>query len=412
MATSLQVALFGAAVALVSGWQRRQRRRSHGDDASADGISGGSAIDASGAAPHCSCCAIGRADAGAVRGLHFDDAEFTCGFVPRSSPVYRDPESLAHASELTRRDKELISRCYALRDTYPPPIQSNFNVIAVISGVAPDGSVFTITGCNNETCNIGGSLCAERSAMSKLRLRPWKALTSVHIVTDSPDPVTPGMLCREYLAEFAADTLRVVVHASKSCLVTTLGDLLPMRPLYTGVVRDDVVAHALDFSSRAESLSTLPAVRVAELQGVDGTALLNQVLEATRGDAKDYLFPIRLAAGFLFSDGTTECAWQDKALEYGSTMDPVSKLMLEVERHRARGAEPVLLLMADQFGVLHAPFARARSLLFENDFDELVVVAHDVHGKLQRHTLAELVPACPKLDEVWADAPARPEATV
>tara|TARA_R110002050_G_scaffold64780_2_gene140832 strand:- start:505 stop:990 length:486 start_codon:yes stop_codon:yes gene_type:complete len=66
-----------------------------------------------------------------------------------------------------------------------------------------------------------------------------------------------------------------------------------------------------------------------------------------------------------FTSGTIVTTHQNKALEYGSTLDPVVKLMYVMEDFIGRGDYPERIVMVDQFGILHAPFAQARALLAE-----------------------------------------------
>ena len=56
-------------------------------------------------------------------------------------------------------------------------------------------------------------------------------------------------------------------------------------------------------------------------------------------------------------------------------------------------SKPKLLLMVDQFGVCHAPFASARSLLTEHGYQDILCVVHDSSGKLSTHKASSLVPA-------------------
>ena len=52
-------------------------------------------------------------------------------------------------------------------------------------------------------------------------------------------------------------------------------------------------------------------------------------------------------------------------MEYGGTIDAVSMLRMEIERRILEGSSPLLIIHVDQFGILHAPFAKARSHLAE-----------------------------------------------
>ena len=53
-------------------------------------------------------------------------------------------------------------------------------------------------------------------------------------------------------------------------------------------------------------------------------------------------------------------------------------------------------LQVDQHGLLHAPFAPARSFLYENDFDSAVLYVHTASGALAQVHIAELVPDAPR----------------
>ena len=90
-------------------------------------------------------------------------------------------------------------------------------------------------------------------------------------------------------------------------------------------------------------------------------------------------------ASVLFDDGSTEVAWQLKAMEYGATLDAVSLLAQPICMRQLCGggaagggacARPVLILQVDQFGVLHAPFAPARSFLHEHRHDGVTIAVH------------------------------------
>jgi hypothetical protein len=43
---------------------------------------------------------------------------------------------------------------------------------------------------------------------------------------------------------------------------------------------------------------------------------------------------------------------------------------------------PKMLVMTDQFGVAHAPFAQARSLLTEHGYGELQIIVHSFNDDL------------------------------
>ena len=58
-----------------------------------------------------------------------------------------------------------------------------------------------VVGTNDECGGyIGGAICAERAGLVQLRFAPPHRITKIVICTDSIDPISPGMLCREFLA--------------------------------------------------------------------------------------------------------------------------------------------------------------------------------------------------------------------
>lgn len=88
-----------------------------------------------------------------------------------------------------------------------PPQQSYFRVVAVVffSRIGMNGvrsnERYHVVGTNDEPHAIGGSICAERAALMQLRFVPdLEAITKVVIVTDDADAISPGMLCREFMA--------------------------------------------------------------------------------------------------------------------------------------------------------------------------------------------------------------------
>jgi hypothetical protein len=136
----------------------------------------------------------------------------------------------------------------------------------------------------------------------------------------------------------------------------------------------------------------------------------------------EYLYPIHYAAGVLFDDGTTAVARSEYCLEWGTSMDACDRLS-DAAGHACatRGARPLVLLHVDNFGVCHAPHARARSWFSEYGFGPCFVFVHAAGGKggvegaaeggarLLRTTLAHLAPEVP---QIHLSKPAAPAAQV
>lgn len=118
---------------------------------------------------------------------------------------------MEHQPHLTSHDDlldVLLAHKYRISLTSPPR-QSYFRVVAVVffSLVDNNGIVVHrderhhVVGTNDEPHSIGGSICAERAALLQLRFIPnLDSITKIVIVTDNSDCVSPGMLCREFMA--------------------------------------------------------------------------------------------------------------------------------------------------------------------------------------------------------------------
>ena len=139
---------------------------------------------------------------------------------------------MKNLDSITVQDKEDIKLSHQYRLTVIPPRQSSFRVVALIyyqllgeeeeeeeeetnendseeNGVNASISTNTSTrnyvvGTNDEPCYMNGSLCAERAALVQLRFLPIKRITKVVITTDSPQPIFPGFLCREFMCSHVA----------------------------------------------------------------------------------------------------------------------------------------------------------------------------------------------------------------
>lgn len=125
--------------------------------------------------------------------------------------------------------------------------------------------------------------------------------------------------------------------------------------------------------------------------------MVQQQLLVDARQCKCYPHPIQYAAAVLFSDGTIETSCMQQAMEYGNTLDAVSLLASHLLSRRQAAVTPTLLLHVDNFGILHAPFAVARSFLTEREFDVPMVVM-DGSCMLHRCTTKQFVPNNPDID--------------
>jgi hypothetical protein len=98
-----------------------------------------------------------------------------------------------------------------------PPRQSFFRVVALVFfSRAVDGFVqserYTVVGTNDKPHSVGGLICAEHAALMQLRFIPdLREITKIIIVTDEVDAISPGMLCRKFMASHNCIPLEVQI---------------------------------------------------------------------------------------------------------------------------------------------------------------------------------------------------------
>lgn len=133
-------------------------------------------------------------------------------------------------------DEELIEQARQVRERAYAPY-SRFQVGAAV--VTETGEVFA--GCNVENASYGLSMCAERTALLKMVSNGHHRLRAIAVIADTERPASPCGACRQVLAEFAGNNVRVLLTNLKGDLFeTTVGELLP------GAFRQD----DLDLGSR------------------------------------------------------------------------------------------------------------------------------------------------------------------
>ena len=110
----------------------------------------------------------------------------------------------------------------ALANAYVP--YSDYRVGAALR--TADGSVYT--GCNIENANYSNSLHAEEVAVAKAVSDDHGEFERIAVSSGVRDGVTPCGMCRQTLAEFAADDLVVVCdEGDMETSEYALGELLP-----------------------------------------------------------------------------------------------------------------------------------------------------------------------------------------
>ncbi|HEL9597535.1 TPA: cytidine deaminase [Streptococcus suis] len=108
------------------------------------------------------------------------------------------------------------------RHAYVP--YSHFPVSAVL--VAKDGQIFT--GVNIENASFGLTNCAERTAIFKAVSEGVLDFSEIVIYGQTEKPISPCGACRQVMAEFFEQDLKVTLVAKdKSTVEMTVGELLP-----------------------------------------------------------------------------------------------------------------------------------------------------------------------------------------
>lgn len=266
-----------------------------------------------------------------------------------------------------------------LRKSYTAPPQSKFRVAAVLRFRRADGSEGVIEAVNAEPhdANIRGAICAERAALCRFQREEPQAGTRVIrvvCVTDSPSPIWPGPMCREFLTASCDPDAEVAVAGSKDPMkITTkaLRELLPLPSVYRRRDQPSILAFGKELEKK---VSAPPDKRFA-------AAYAAAVEKARSQQAQLTVFPVVFAAAVHFDDGRVHCVCELKGMEYGCTVDAVSLLMPEIIRARdEKLPAATCVVQADQFGVAHAPFAAARTLLVEHGFTDVLCSAHNDNG--------------------------------
>lgn len=309
--------------------------------------------------------------------------------------------SLHYVSSYRQSDKQhddayYLQRAHRLRLALTKPVQSRFRVVAIL--VLEDGQL--IYGANDEAAvSIGGSICAERGAMLQYRLlqtnssdpSTWPKIVKVYIVTDAHIPIPPGTLCREYMLGSPATTTNTPIimqsaDTTSKPWISSLGALYPHASPYVKLTVEEQL-------ERGPSLAKAQPSPTVTDDTPFTTADIARVIQAAQtiaqtDDIRDHVHPIRYGVAILTSGGSSGSsvikysAAQRKALEYGSTQDAVAQTLALLWNDKSTNNEaksnpgmfPMLLAQVDQFGVVHTPFAMARSMLVEYGYGDTMYV--------------------------------------
>ncbi len=117
----------------------------------------------------------------------------------------------------------LLETARAVREQAYAPY-SGFKVGAAVR--AASGAVYA--GCNVENVAYPEGTCAEAGAIAAMVAAGDRVIAEVLVIADSPEPVPPCGGCRQKIAEFAAQDVRVTLCTTDGLTRTmTVADLLP-----------------------------------------------------------------------------------------------------------------------------------------------------------------------------------------
>lgn len=305
--------------------------------------------------------------------------------------------------------EKLVHYCNRQRlSLHSKPSQSKFNVVALFFIVTSDGERHIVEGLNAEQAYIGGAICAERSAMTQLRKYTSPIVEKVVITTDSEEPISPGILCREYMMSVCSPDMPIILGNASGNQIAEfrLGEIHPAPYIYRKQDRNQVLAFAKGFAQLCANQHNHQSLWNEEERILYARAM--QGIDRTRRTTS--LHPITFSAAVMFNhssysgrsdDTDVEVSGWLPALEYGASLCPVQLLLREFEKRRTveEGEAMYLsatIIMVDNLGIAHAPFASARSLLAEHGYTEsTTVMYHGEDGSEKRCLVQDLVPPPP-----------------
>ncbi|NGM67659.1 cytidine deaminase [Natronolimnobius sp. AArcel1] len=125
---------------------------------------------------------------------------------------------------MARSDADLIEAARDIQTQAHVPY-SEYRVGAALE--TADGEVFV--GCNLENANYSNSLHAEEVAIAEAVKTGHRDFARLAVSSGRRDGVTPCGMCRQTLAEFCDDNLRVLCDEGEDAEPTeyTLSELLP-----------------------------------------------------------------------------------------------------------------------------------------------------------------------------------------
>jgi cytidine deaminase len=128
---------------------------------------------------------------------------------------------LVAAETLTPELRRLLDAAALVRKRAYAPY-SRFLVGAAVEAVS--GQVYV--GANVENATYGATICAERSAVTRMVADGDRELVRVAVYTEAEEPAMPCGICRQVISEFGRD-VTIVTATPAGVRVVTLAELFP-----------------------------------------------------------------------------------------------------------------------------------------------------------------------------------------
>lgn len=121
----------------------------------------------------------------------------------------------------------LFKKLFSKARPYLKRAHSPYSGIQVASSVMmTDGRIFS--GCNIENASYGGTICAERVAITKAISEGGKKIRAIFVITNQNEIWPPCGLCRQVIAEFATpQTIVYCANLKKKFTKSLFSDLFP-----------------------------------------------------------------------------------------------------------------------------------------------------------------------------------------
>ncbi len=135
--------------------------------------------------------------------------------------------------EKTKQIELIEEAIKARQNAYAP--YSCFYVGAAL--LCADGMVFT--GVNLENGSFGGTICAERVALSKALSEGKRDFSAIAVVgghknVERPEKLCPPCgICRQFMAEFCRGDFEVILYDGQAPAVKPLSELLPLAFVFS-----------------------------------------------------------------------------------------------------------------------------------------------------------------------------------